>query len=85
MDNERVEQLIKNVLSDMGLSADDYKIETAMGAPDGAVQIRMLEADGDGKAVVVNLKDENGFAVDDDEMRRRVESQIGTFQRASAG
>jgi hypothetical protein len=78
VDEAQIREIVDGVLSDLGMQAREYTIETAMASPNsGTIQIRLLDDDGDGPAVVVDLSGDGST----DEMKRRVRMQLETFAR----
>jgi hypothetical protein len=83
MDNERIVEVVGEVLDELGMGDRDYEVETAMSSPNPeAFQVRLLDSDGDGPAVVIDLSEPGGGLAADDEIRRRIRQQLSTFAAA---
>ena len=81
MDIQTIKPIVDEVLADLGIDGKQVQVETAMGAPNSeAVQIRIADASGDSKSVVVDLRDKDGRAMNDEEIRQRLREQLATFK-----
>jgi hypothetical protein len=84
MDEQKVKAIAGEVIRELGLGQNGFVVEPAMsGAVAEDIQIRILEGDGDGKAVVVSLADADRQALDDEGLRRRIREQLATFAAIS--
>jgi hypothetical protein len=84
MDEQKAKAIAQEVVRDLGLGQKKVVIEPAMsGAETTDIQIRLLEGDGDGKAVVVSLADADGRTLDDDGVRKRIREQLTTYAAIS--
>jgi hypothetical protein len=73
MDEAKIREIASDVVRELDLGERQVVVEPAMGGgTENDIQIRLVEGDGDGKAVVINLADENGQALDEDEARKRI-------------
>jgi hypothetical protein len=81
MDEKVLRMAVQEVLDELGMKDRRFELETAMAAPNSeSFQIRLLDESGDGRAVVVNLKDKNGEpTLYLDEIKDRVREQLETF------
>ena len=87
MDCKLVTRIITDVMSELGAGNRQWRVETAMAAPDSeAIQIRILDGSGsgDGSAVVVDLSDKDGKQLSErDKIADRIRQQLATFFKIS--
>jgi len=85
MDCKLVTRIITDVMSELGAGNRQWRVETAMAAPDSeAIQIRILDGSGDGSAVVVDLSDNDGKQLSErDKIADRIRQQLATFFKIS--
>ena len=82
MDETMLKRALEEVAAEMGIPAGSARIETAMGAPEGeAVQVRIADESGDGRAVAVTLRDREGRPLDEEGVKERLREQLGTFRK----
>ena len=75
-------RMLEEVMEELGLPTDSARIEAALGAPEGeAVQVRVTNESGDGKAVAVSLRDRDGHVLEDEELKARLRQQLETFRK----
>lgn len=72
------------MFADLGVDGKQLTVGTATDAPDSeAVQIRIADASGDSKSVIVDLRDSDGQMLNDDEIRQRLREHLATFKRTA--
>jgi hypothetical protein len=81
IDDQIIKRATEEILSEINLSERRYEIEPALGAPHAdARQIRLFDADGSDKAVVVNFQDKDGnVSADYEAIKEKIRKQLETL------
>ena len=84
MNIETIKPIADEVLADLGIDGKQVTVETATDTPaSDAVQIRILDAAGEPKSVIVNLRDADGRTMNEDDIRHRLHEQLATFRETT--
>lgn len=79
LDDQEIRKATEEVVAELSLSVDRFEVEAAMGAADGesSRQIRIFDAEGRDRAVVVSFQNKDGRVADSfDEIKAAVARQL---------
>lgn len=81
MDDQTIKRATEEILSEINLSERRFEIEPALGAPHAdARQIRLFDADGSDKAVVVDFQDKDGnVSTEFEAVKEKIRKQLKTL------